>query len=95
MNDSQIHNCNGDKLPTRSGQFARTNLTSVCIEGVDIDVHYEADGCYMPATDVDAAEYPVCIVKKLEIGGVDVTRLFHDSSIEETIAEKVEASWRD
>lgn len=90
---ANIQNHNGDTYMVR-GKLRRLSFASIEMDGVEFSVHYEVDGYYMPATDTDPAEYPVCVVKKLEIGGQDVTRLLADTRICEHIAEKVEAGWR-
>jgi hypothetical protein len=94
MNPAHIANYNGDTTLTRHG-VKRWSLATVEYEGVDIDCHYDVDGYYLPATDVDPAEYPVCVMRKIEIGGVDVTRLLSDTRIAEHLAELVEQGWRE
>jgi hypothetical protein len=94
MNPAHIQNYNGDTTLTRHG-VKRWSRTSVTYSGVDLDVHYDTEGFYAPATETDPAEYPLCVVKKLEINGADVTRLLSGTRIAEEIAERVEQAWRD
>jgi len=86
-----ILNHAGGKLLTRTGA-KRLHRTSICFMGVDLDVEYDTQGCFMSATETDAADYPMCIVKVIEVAGVDVTRLL--SAHESDIAERIEATWR-
>ncbi len=91
LNPSFISNYNGDTTITRQG-VKRWSRTSVELDRVLIDVHYEPDGYYVPATEVDAVEYPNCLVRKLEINGADVTLLLESKSDE--IAEIIEQRWK-
>jgi hypothetical protein len=93
MNPAHIANYNGDTTLTRHG-VKRWSLATVEYEGVDITAHYEVDGVYLPATETDPADWPVCVVRKLEIGGCDVTRLLSGSRIAERVAEIIEEGWR-
>ena len=61
------------------------------LDGVEIQVEYDTSGTYMQATDVDAEEFPVCIVKRMEIGGWDVTRLLE--AREDEVCSAVERQW--
>ena len=93
MNPQHIENRNGDVL-CRNGRSKRMSLEVIEYMGVDIAVHYDVDGYYMPATDTDPAEYPLCVVRKLEINGTDVTRLLSNTRAEEEIAELIEEGWK-
>lgn len=90
---SRIYNGNGAKYESR-GKLKRAERTIVELEGTDIAVEYFVEGFYMEATATDPAEYPVCVVKRMEIGGVDVTNLLSDTRIEENVAELIEEGWK-
>lgn len=93
FNPEHIENRNGDVRHVR-GQARRMSRETVSYKGVDIDVHYDVEGTYMPATETDPAEYPLCVVRKMEINGVDVTRLLADTRTEEELAELIEEGWK-
>jgi hypothetical protein len=93
MNPEFIANHNGDVIH-RNGHSKRLSRETVSYMGVDIDVHFDVEGYYMPATETDPAEYPLCVVRKLEINGTDVTRLLHDTRAEDEIAELIEEGWK-
>lgn len=94
MNPSTIANYRGDVMSSRRGS-QRTHLTTVTHQGVEFRCHYTIDGQYLPAAGDEPAEYPVCVVKKIEIDTQDVTRLLGDSRIAEELAERIEANWRE
>ncbi len=85
---ARVHNGDGGR-DLRTAR--RLNSTIVRLDGVEIQVEYDTHGTYMSATDVDPEEFPVCIVKRMEIGGWDVTRLL-ESRVDE-VASAVERSW--
>ena len=93
FNPEHIENRNGDVRHVR-GQARRMSRETVSYMGVDVDVHYDVEGTYMPPTATEAAEYPLCVVKKIEINGTDVTRLLSDTRAEEEIAELIEEGWK-
>lgn len=93
FNPEHIENRNGDVRHVR-GQARRMSRETVSYKGVDIDVHYDVEGTYMPATETDPAEYPLCVVRKMEINGADVTRLLADTRTEEELAELIEEGWK-
>jgi hypothetical protein len=86
----QIFNGSGGKLHTKAGT-RRMSVASLTLCGVDLQVQYTAEGGYMPATETDPAELPMCVVRVIEIGGVDVTALLESKHDE--IAELIEQQW--
>lgn len=89
-----IYNANGSKELKRDGTMRRLHATTVCLRGVELNVEYAVEGGYCAATATDDAEWPLCVVKRIEAGGVDITRLLADTRAEEELAERIEASWR-
>jgi hypothetical protein len=100
----RIFNGNGSKKVTRTGSWRRQNRIPIEFRGMRLLVDYDADGAYMPATDTDPAEYPICQVKSVEISAhgrsqsgewvpvlIDATELLKD--FEDEIASRVEQSW--
>jgi hypothetical protein len=87
----KIFNGSGGKLLCRDGKSRRMSVASVSLCGVELHVEYTAEGGYMPATDTDPAELPMCVVRVVEIGGVNVTALLE--SRHDEIAELIEQQW--
>jgi hypothetical protein len=90
----KIVNGSGGKVLIR-GQLRRMSRAVIEIRGVQIVAEYFPEGCFMPATATDPAEYPCCDLRKVEIGHVDVTRLIEDSELWDEITLAIEREWRE
>lgn len=101
----QVFNGDGSRYLTRSGATRRANRCELTFAGKDLLVDYYADGAFMAETETDAAEYPTCTVKAVEmvVYGrsatgewvrclADVTELLSDRL--DKIADAVERQWR-
>ena len=85
---ARVHNGDGGR-ELKSGR--RLDRAVIRMDGVEVAVEYATSGTYMRATETDPEEFPVCLVKRMEIGGWDVTRLLADR--EDEVASAVERQW--
>lgn len=63
---------------------------TIKIDGVELNIHYELDGMYLPETPFTPAEYPEVIIKQITADG-DISALITDD-VDSEILQRLEVA---